>query len=145
MPPSRDIQTILGLLRDYTTLPRVQRFLAERQLQRTAASWKELVDERISPALDKGSISRDDLLNLLRESEEHGQQHVFLYQTTKAATLLNAARIAGELRKRGLEGLPQQPRVLNKPASATVVDARRDGESFTLKAIETRVYQKRTT
>ena len=149
MPLSRYIQDVLALLRDYTTMDRVQRFLAERKIPRSAASWKELIDDRITPAFDKGSISREDLINLLRESEEHGHQHVFLYRTTKTASLLNATRIAGELKKRGQENILKEPRILNRPASATMVDARREAfpggdESFTLKAIETRVYQKRT-
>ena len=53
MALSRDIQELLALLKDSTTLNRMQRFLAERNLRRTAASWKELIDDRIAPALDK--------------------------------------------------------------------------------------------
>jgi hypothetical protein len=146
MPIRNDVKPILDLLREYTTIQRVQQFLAERKLPRTAASWKELGDERIEAALEKGSISRADLIGLLSVSEEHGQQHVFLYRTTKAAQLMNPSQISRQLRSRGIEGVFRNPRVLDKPQSATIVDARLDGtganSSFTLKVVETRIYRK---
>jgi len=137
-----DLKFILGLLRENTTIRRVQSFLADRGLPRTASAWKELISERILPALKSDKITRSDLIDLLRESEEYGTQHVFLYETESAPLFENQARIRRILKSRGAEDVLERPRLVDKPDEPTIVDVRsfdsRHGSTLVVKVVKTR-------
>lgn len=38
-----------------------------------------MIEERIEPSLSSGAITRDDLIGIIREAEEHGSKHVRLF------------------------------------------------------------------
>jgi hypothetical protein len=147
--PTGELKLLLGLLREYSTISQVQRFLAERKLPRTSSGWEELVSERILPALDSGKITQADILSLFKESEEYGTQHIFLYRVTEEATakseqLMAANRVRALLRARGNESIADKPRMIDKPAAPTPVDARWNDDDFVIKVVEKRIYERKT-
>jgi hypothetical protein len=138
-----DLKFILDLLLENSTIQRVQTFLAERGLTRTASAWKELISERVLPALNSGKITEGDLIDLLREGEEYGTQHVFLYQTEKAKQIEDRGRVKKILESRGVEDVLERPRLVNKPNEPTIVDVRsfddsKDASTLIIKVVQTR-------
>jgi hypothetical protein len=69
---------------------------------------------------------RDDIIQLLRESEEFGRQHVFLFRCPKAdvLSLTNEAEIRKRLEKMDIESLFTVPRVVEMPRGLQLVDVR---------------------
>ena len=72
------------LLQSNSNIAHLQDFLKSKELPHSGGSWVNMFANRIDPALGSGKIALEDLFNLLRESEEHGSQHVFLYKCSKA-------------------------------------------------------------
>lgn len=147
MALDRDTKATLDLLRDRTTIHRMQLLLREHGAHFSAAAWEELVKERIRPALEKGQIKQEDLTNVLREAEEHGGQHIFLYRTDSLERLINQSRVRSVLKSRGIEGIIDKPLFVDKPKDPTVVDVRWEGteksKSLIVKVVETRTYERR--
>lgn len=137
---------IFSLLQENSTIERVQKFLAERGLPRSASAWQELFSERVVPALDSGKLTESDLIDLLRESEEYGTQHVFLYQTERAKGIEDQIRIHRILKARGIESLLERPRLVNMPDEPTIVDVRsfdsENGSTLVMKVVQTRKLEK---
>jgi hypothetical protein len=138
----RSLEFILKLLRENSTIQRIQSFLAERELPRSASAWEELFSERILPALKSGKITESDLIGLLRESEEYGTQHVFLYKTERFAQIQDRRRVRKILKARGIEDVLERPQFVNMPDEPTIVDVRsldsRDGSTLVMKVVQTR-------
>lgn len=75
-----DESTLLKVLENQTVLGAVRDHLRDKGLPSSASSWEQMLEKRIKPALANGSILRDDLVELIRASEEHGNKHVRLFR-----------------------------------------------------------------
>jgi hypothetical protein len=80
---------IFRLLRENGNMGEIALQLKERSLTYSATGWDELFEKRIAPAIESAKLDRSDLVNWLRDAEEYGRQHVFLYECSKNAALLN--------------------------------------------------------
>ena len=84
----------------------------------------------------------------MREVEEYGRQHVFLYKTSKTQSLqlTNASYIRGQLAELGREDLMDKPPVLDRPDELTLADVRIEpvvgGNRVVVKTIERRSYRR---
>ena len=139
--------TIYKLLRNATSQEIVKDFLRSKQIPVSASNWDDLYTRRIDPALQEGVISVADLRTLLRDVEECGRQHTFLYRCTPdhALALLGSARLRAVLTDAGLLGLLSDPLDLELPESPTIVDIREipadqysGFPSLLIKVVETR-------
>jgi hypothetical protein len=124
-------------------------FLKEKKIPVSAANWDELFNQRILPALEEEKISIDDLRNLLRNTEECGRQHVFLYQAdpTRAQAMMNPQRIQPIVTHMGLSNLMHTPLDLELPNAPQIVDIRGEkysngSSSLVIKRVETRSTKK---
>ncbi len=89
------LDTWLSLIKDAASLEVVGEFLRQHEAASSAQSWQSMFDDRVLPALEAGLVQEADLWELLDETEEHGRQHVFLYQgnAEPVAHCLNEKRI----------------------------------------------------
>ncbi|GAB1578695.1 hypothetical protein [Bordetella petrii] len=138
---------IVALLRQTTNKDVVADFLKAKDLA-SSGTWDDLLTKRIVPAVADNKVSNDELIALLRSAEEHGKQHVFLYQTPKATAQdrMARARITAELKRRKIEAILVQPMVLDQPDTPTIVDVRWESAhidlSVTVKEVERRESQR---
>ena len=72
-------ELLFSLLESATSIDVVSSLLKAKGLH-YSGTWQELRDKRLTPALESGALSFEELLELLRTGEEHGRQHVFFYQ-----------------------------------------------------------------
>lgn len=77
-----DISPIFSMIRTQSTMVRVNDLLKSKMLPFSASGWDDLISVRLSPAYNKGHITLDDLHSILRESEEYGRQHIYLYASS---------------------------------------------------------------
>ena len=93
----------------------------------SAPKKQDVIRIRVSEALhDSKRIDLADVAALLREAEEHGRQHVFLYDCTKtkAGQLLDGGHVRRALKQIGALSALDSPRVLDVPDTATIVEIR---------------------
>lgn len=142
------VKQIVNILRQVTSLEVVSDFLKSNGIKHSAGSWDAILNKRILPAT-KGKnpqLTISQLIGLLRDSEECGRQHTFLYKTTddKAAQLLDSERLHAVLESMGVGHLLHAPLLLDQPEKLTFSDVRYEEESNSLivKLIETRIRQK---
>ncbi|MGK3994008.1 hypothetical protein [Sorangium sp. So ce1024] len=131
------VDQIFELFPQITNIQVISGFLKERQLAYSAQSWETLKNERVIPALEAGRLRIDDLTAILAEAEEHGNQHVFLFQCSRqhAADILDARRVSDVAGKLGFS----QAHVLSQPDVPTLSDIRMDRDgSLVVKIIERR-------
>jgi hypothetical protein len=85
-----------------------------------------MLERRILPAVKKKDLSIDSLINFLRDSEECGKQHVFLYQCSKAraADFMDRTRIEAVANELGLADLVSTAKILYKPEEEAFTDIR---------------------
>ncbi|MDV4159219.1 hypothetical protein [Rhizobium brockwellii] len=74
-----DLELLFSLISKQGTLEQVSTFLKERKLPSSGNSWQAMIDSRLRPASGDGRLTENDLIDLLRQTEEHGGQHIFLY------------------------------------------------------------------
>jgi hypothetical protein len=105
-------------------------------------------EKRLEPALANGELSRLDLLNILREVEEFGHQHVFLYQCSrsKASELVNENYVRKALTAIDRIDLLDEPPILGSPASLQLSDVRIEQvgaeRALVMKMVEGRSYRR---
>src|SRR5579864_6233442 len=122
----------LAAIRRGSSLSAVSEFLRGKGVSHSAGSWEQMFERRIQPALDSGKLSDNDIRMLLREAEDFGRQHVFLYEPTSENTddpvsLTKAERVKRFLRRRGWESLIDSVKVVGMPAGIEAVDIHFDG------------------
>ena len=142
-PDTGERDLVFKLLQENSTLGQVVQYLKRKGLRYSAGSWDELFGKRVSKALEEQELTREDLIELIRLSEEYGTQHVFLYVTSprRAAQLFDKASVESSLEKMGLSSLIGRPRILDQPSSPTLTDVRLD-ESLVAKVVERRIYHR---
>jgi hypothetical protein len=140
------INQLLDLLESTTSLSEVSILLKACGVPFSSGSWKQMREERIQPALKSGKLTVAALVRLLRESEEYGGQHIFLYQSSKsnASEVVTEVHLAKCLKSLGRTDLLEEPDVLSVPGSRALADARLEdgpnGRVLVLKAVESRTY-----
>lgn len=137
---------LLDALENAATLGIVRSFLKSKGLPSSAESWKVMRSERLVPALRDALLTIDELLGLVRECEEHGRQHVFLYDVGRnaAGSACDQTRVEAALRRNDLAALLQTPRLVNVPSKLEIVDVRRETvgreASLVVKAVDVRTH-----
>ena len=140
---SAKLNQIYKLLQETTSKEIVQNFLKNKGLH-YSGTWEEVYSKRIIPAIEANQITEDDLIELLRDSEEYGRQHIFLYkcEPTIAKKIIDQTRVKGILEKNNLADLLTTPSILDMPDKPTFSDIRWDTANIdlamTIKSIETR-------
>lgn len=128
MPDDHSIQIdhVISLLEQATSLEVVREFLRKKTLHFTAGSWKEMREKRLIPYLNDYKISLDELVKLVTLAEECGDQHIFLFhcKPEDAIEIMNRSRVHATLRTNGLEHLIGGPDVQRMPSSPTIVEIR---------------------
>lgn len=119
-------RTIFRLIEGATSQDLVRDFLRARDLAVSAKNWDDLYQRRIHPALLEGTVTVDALRGLLREVEESGRQHVFLYRCPpeRSRALLGDARVRHAVRDMELGDIMTRPLDLELPDEPTIVDVR---------------------
>lgn len=147
-PDTGERELVFKLLQENATLGQCAQYLKRKGLHYSAGSWDELFGKRISKALEAQELSREDLIELIRLSEEYGTQHIFLYATSqrRASELMNEERVRSLLEKAGLSQLIDRPRILDQPSSPAIADIRTDSNagsrSLVAKMVEKRTYRR---
>lgn len=114
----------------------------------SANTWEEMIEKRLLPALKEGTVTRSDLIAVLRDAEEYGTQNIFVHSTTKshAADLTNTGYIRKQLKKLGREDLLDEPPIIDQPPSLTLssvrIDSTEQGPALVVQAVEGRSYRK---
>jgi hypothetical protein len=147
-PDTGERELVFKLLQENATLGQIAQYLKRKGLHYSAGSWNELFDKRVSKSLEENDLTREDLVELIRLSEEYGAQHIFLYDTSakRADKLINQRRVEELLEKMGLPSLINRPRILDQPSSPTITDIRVElngaRRSLVAKVVERRTYQR---
>jgi hypothetical protein len=142
--------TAFDLLRKNSTLETVSKYLENRGLPSSAPSWPILF-ERMATLLSDKRLSREDLLRMLREAEEFGRQHVFLYSSSRnyATSLMNEATLQANLAKLDLVEIFAKPRIVGVAKGLQLVEARIDTpkkggmRALVIKAVDVHSYRER--
>ncbi|MDO9282168.1 MAG: hypothetical protein Q7T88_07285 [Methylotenera sp.] len=137
------LDQIYKLLQETTSKEIVQNFLKNKGLH-YSGTWDEVYSKRIIPALEANQLTEVDLIELLRDCEEYGRQHIFLYKCDPviAKKIIDQDRVKTILKENNLTDLLNDPVVLNMPDKPTFSDIRWDTATInlalTVKIIETR-------
>lgn len=138
------IETLLALVQEYGTVREMADFLRARGLA-GGSTWPQLVQERILPALSDGTLTEEALIVFLRDAEEYGRQHIFLYQWKGEGNVIPSPKAVGRwLDERGATDVVDSSTIVNMPKHPTIAEVRRERASgsdiLTIKIIETRAY-----
>ena len=125
-------ETVFELIRNACTLQVAKAFLKEKNLYHSAGAWLELFDNRILPALNVGTLTISHLNELLREVEEHGRQHIFLFKCSadRAALMLRDKRVTAITKEMQLEAVALAPLALHLPLQPQIVDLRQESCAY---------------
>lgn len=143
-----ELATAIRLLKRNSSINAVSAYLKRRGLVSSANSWEAMLEVRLKPGLRDGSLTRLDIVRLLRDSEEFGRQHVFLYRYPKAevAVLTNEASLRKRLARLDLEDVFTTPRIVEAPRGLQIVDVRLEpaerGADLVVKAVDVRRHRK---
>ncbi|ESY65099.1 hypothetical protein X743_29770 [Mesorhizobium sp. LNHC252B00] len=121
------MEIVFKLIQRQGTLEQVGTFLRSKKLPSSAGSWADMIGLRLRPSLSDGSLSEDDVISLLRQTEEHGSQHIFFFDLVKGRDIsrLFDARLPGLLKAAGLPALGTTS-IVDMPNTPTVVEVRHD-------------------
>lgn len=143
----KQAKTVFGLIREASSLEVVRDFLRDRKVPITAPNWDELYIQRILPALESKKLTIEDFSVLLRQVEEYGKQHIFLFKCTPADAqkILGRARVESVATDLGVLERMSIPLHLEMPEAPEIVDIRLEDApngsgpiSLTVKICETR-------
>jgi hypothetical protein len=118
--------TIFKLIKGSASLAVMHDFLRAKNIPITAPNWDELYTRRIEPALNDGKLTPTELRDLLRQVEECGRKHVFLYQcdADRASQMLSQQRVHAVAAENGWMELLATPLDLELPDIPKIVDIR---------------------
>lgn len=124
-----DLPAILRLLEDLCTREQIDDLLRSIGAARSAPNKKALVRERVQQAFDERRLDLAKAVGMIRSAEEHGRQHVYLYQrvATEGPSLneaLSDETIEVALREIGIFSKLTNPRVLDVPEERTISEVR---------------------
>jgi hypothetical protein len=122
-----DAALLLRLIRDQGTLEQASSILRARGLEYSGSNWDDMVDRRLLANLKDGKLTEQDLIAILAEVEEHGRQHVFLYELRRGQTvddLFNEASLRRLLKRSPRFPELGQPSFVESPDNPVIVDVR---------------------
>ncbi|MEB0129737.1 hypothetical protein [Pseudomonas sp. CCI2.4] len=119
-------KSVFELLQEATTQQVVKDFLKEKGVHFSAANWDDMFVSRVMPALESTKLALTDLESLLRDVEEHGRQHIFLFKCKPedAAKILSEKRVMQIAQTQGFSNLLSQPIYVHMPDEPEIVDIR---------------------
>lgn len=141
-------QLIFRLLKQATSQQLVKNFLKEKNIPTSALNWDDLFAKRIEPALNESKITIDELRSLLKDVEEFGRQHTFLFRCPPetAKKIISRVRIEKIAEEQKLTSLLTTPLDLELPEDPTLVDIRiiqpdknQPPTGLVIKMVETRI------
>jgi hypothetical protein len=145
----KDLGAAFDLLRKKSTISAVAGYLKRRELPVNENSWPLLYEKTLVPLLRDKKIDRSDILRMLRDAEEFGKQHVFLYSCSKSRAMgvVNENTLKENLARLDLTEIMVNPRIVLEPKGLQLVEARIDApkrgmRSLVLKAVDTRSFRK---
>lgn len=124
-----DSALLLRLIRDQGTLEQASAILRAKGLEHSGSNWNDMVEHRLGASLNSGKLTQEDLVDILAEVEEHGRQHVFLYELARGQSVTDLFDEAalGRLLKRAPNFPPLgSPSFVESPEEPTIVDVRFD-------------------
>lgn len=135
------VEHVLKLLEQSTSLAVLGDFLKSKNLPHSAGSWKAASETRIKPAIESGDLTVQDLIDLLSSAEECGRQHIFLYKckASDAQEFLLESRIKKILASMGIANLLDQSAILEQPDDLTISAVRLHNGKLTITLLETRI------
>lgn len=138
-----NLEELFEVLKGQTTLDSVRTLLKGKRLPYSAQSWETMIGKRLTPYLNDGRLLTSEVMELIRESEEHGNKHVFLYHFDKSKTaelqaLLSEEPVAQWLAENSYPALGSYV-LLSYPGVPTVSEVRIDAASgtFVFKLVRT--------
>lgn len=138
------VELLVKLLREASSLDVVGIFLKLHNVPHTIPNWDALLEKRLLPALEENRMTVGDLEALLADAEEHGRQHVFVYQTDKAyaADLLGREKLSKWAKKVGLDldALDLQDLPDEQLVTSVRLETERGAPQLVIKAVEKRIY-----
>ncbi len=145
---TKKVLQIVDLLEKTTSRAIVSEFLESKKIPKSFVSWSTLFAQRLEPAINDHLLSVDELLLFLRDAEEHGKQHIFLYKCNAQLVpeLIDRRRVEKALAARDLEAILGKPLLLSMPAVPSIAEVRWDesksGDCLLIKEVERRESQK---
>ncbi|MDO8459411.1 MAG: hypothetical protein Q7T07_21110 [Burkholderiaceae bacterium] len=123
---SVDKGLLFKLIKNSTSIAVVSDFLKKRDLPHSAGSWDDMFRLRLEPALAESKISIPDLVDLLRNVEEYGYQHIFLFHTNPAIaqSAMDRPTVTAALASLGLSRLLTEPDLFDMPTTPAISDVR---------------------
>jgi hypothetical protein len=139
-----DLELLFSLISHQGTLEQVGTFLKERGLPSSGNSWQAMISTRLRPPANDGRLSEADLVDLLRQTEEHGGQHIFLYSLLKGRSIakLFDGTLSAALSNAGFPALGTTS-LVDMPNAPTIVEVRE--EAGAQRAVCFKIVEKRTT
>lgn len=132
---------IVSAMDQVSTLNVAGQLLKEMNLPFSAAGWRALKDTRLETALQSKQLTEDRILEMLQEMEEHGRQHVLLFQAKPGITLterLSPRRVRRALTEHdALDAFDSSPPI-EAPRETTLTHVRFENDSLVFKALETK-------
>ena len=124
-----DYDTLYVLIARQGTLEQVSSFLRDRNLPHSAGSWQTMTD-RLRRLREQDRLSDADLHEILRQTEEYGSQHVFLFEKVAGADItdLFGSALSGKLKSASLPSIGETL-VLDMPETPTVTEVRWEGDA----------------
>jgi len=130
-------------LRERSTISTITEFLRSKNLAHSANTWDDLIEKRLRQHWKDGKLSEVDFRKLLRDAEDYGHQHIFLYSLkgggAEAATRLKKTNVQAALKKMGYPDILTTPRFVPTPKQTEMADAYlAENLSLSMKLIERR-------
>lgn len=103
MSDYKELEEALGLVKALSTVEQIQKLLrlykTSKDVRVSAENKDTLVDRNLREALEAGAVKVQEVFDLIRSSEENGNQHVFYYKpkTRRIAEGLTYEAIASQL------------------------------------------------
>ncbi|BCH55072.1 hypothetical protein ACQZ61_07455 [Agrobacterium vitis] len=138
-----DLELLFSLISQQGTLEQVSNFLKERDLPHSANSWQVMINSRLRPPSSDGRLTLPDLIDLLRQTEEHGGQHIFFYKLVAGRSIKNLfdGNLPNLLMGASFPSLGTTS-LVEMPDNPTIVEIRQEAEKS--RAVCFKIVEKRT-
>lgn len=137
------LERILNLLESFRGKAQVQRFLQQKQIA-YSGTWAT-VREKIDQGLTSDKITQDELIALLEDIEEHGDQYIYLYDldVSKAPRIKDRASFEELLTQTERDRTLDKVAVIENPSRApTLVSSHYSEEQLKLKWVQKRSFRR---
>ena len=138
-----DFEPLMKLLRGATSKRVVADFLKSKNLAHSG-TWEDLESNRIRVGLETKSLTMEELVKLLSESEEYGHSHSFLFKCSKdeASRFVNDDKVSTVAAAQKLNVALGWGKVLELPMQPTISSIRLE-EHGGMKTLVVKVIERR--